>query len=294
MNQGAPVFIDSVRGELLESPVWSEVEQALYLVDILAQTLIRYSPSEGSIARWKLPGDVGCVALRNTPGHVVLGLRSGLFGFDTASEALEPLAPVDYDVRTTRFNDGCIDRAGRLWIGTIYEPRDHPAAALYRYGGGGVLKRVRKGFTTSNGLAFSREGHVVFFADTPQRKVWAFDIDEEGELHHQRIFIDFEAAGLPGRPDGATVDADGCYWLALIDAWRVARFDPQGRLMEEIELPVRWPTKPCFGGPELKTLYVTSLRTGRDAAQLAESPQSGTLIAIETDIRGRPENIAGF
>jgi sugar lactone lactonase YvrE len=290
----SPTPIESVRGELLESPVWSVAEQALYLVDIVAQQLIRYRPAEGSVKKWCMPGDVGCVALRNRPGQVALGLRSGLFGFDTSSEVLEPLAPVDYDVRTTRFNDGCVDRTGRLWIGTIYEPRDHPAAILYRYDGKDALKHVRKGFTTSNGLAFSREGDIVYFADTPQRKVWVFDLDEEGELHRQRIFIDFDTANLPGRPDGATVDAEGCYWLALLDAWRVARFDPQGKLMREIELPVRWPTKPCFGGTDLKTLYVTSLRTGREPGQLAESPLSGTLIAVDTDIAGLPESAARF
>lgn len=289
MDTTPPRFIDAVQGELLEGPVWSTMEQALYLVDIVAQTLIRYRPADQGLSKWKMPGDIGCVALRARGESVAVALRSGLFGFNIETEVLEPLAPADYDVRTTRFNDGCVDRQGRLWVGSIYEPRDHPAAALYRYDGHGVLKRVRKGFTTSNGLAFSLDGRTAYFADTPQRKVWAFDIDDVGDLHHQRVFIDFERMALPGRPDGATVDSEGCYWLALIDAWRVARFDPTGKLMREIELPVRWPTKACFGGKELKTLYVTSLRAGRDPAQLAESPQTGTLLAIETEYKGVPE-----
>ena len=290
----AATFVEAVQGELLEGPVWSANEQALYVVDIVAQTLIRYRPSTDEAQKWKLPGDIGCAALRPKAGQLAVALRSGLFSFDTSTEALEPIAPADYDVRTTRFNDGCVDRAGRLWIGTIYEPRDHPAAVLYRYDGTGPLKRMRKGFTTSNGLAFSRDGRVAYFADTPQRKVWAFDIDDEGDLHHQRVFIDFESASLPGRPDGATIDAEGCYWLAMLDAWRIGRFDPQGKLMLQIELPVRWPTKPCFGGAELKTIFVTSLRSGRDAAQLAESPRAGTLISIETAIAGLPENTTRF
>lgn len=294
MAVSAPLFIDAVHGELLEGPVWSATEQALYLVDIVAQTLIRYRPHDQQTQRWKLPGDLGCLALRAKAGQLTVALRSGLFNFDTHSEALEPLVPADYDVRTTRFNDGCVDRAGRFWIGSIYEPRDHPAAVLYRYDGAGPLKRVRKGFTTSNGLAFSRDGRIAYFADTPQRKVWAFDVDEDGELHRQRVFVDFDAAGLPGRPDGATIDAEGCYWLALLDAWRIARFDPSGRLMQEIELPVRWPTKACFGGTDLTTLYITSLRTGREPAQLAESPKSGTLLRIETDIQGIAESVARF
>ena len=294
MDTHALRFIDTVQGDLLEGPVWATNEQALYLVDIVAQTLIRYRPADETVSKWKMPGDIGCVALRRQSGSIVVALRSGLFAFDMTSEAFDPLAPADYDVRTTRFNDGCVDRRGNLWIGTIYEPRDHPAAVLYRYDGHGVLKRVRKGFTTSNGLAFSLDGRIAYFADTPQRTVWAFDVDEEGELHHQRVFIDFEAQGLPGRPDGATIDADGCYWLAMIDAWRVGRFNPSGKLMRSVELPVRWPTKPCFGGPDLKTLYITSLRVGRDPAQLAESPRTGTLIALEGEGQGVPENRLSF
>src|SRR5690606_29900507 len=118
-------------------------------------------------------------------------------------------------------------------------------------------------------------GAIGYCADTPARKVWTFDIDPAtGDASERRVFIDLQTLSIDGRPDGATVDAEGCYWVALIDAWRVARFDPFGQLMQSIELPVRWPTCPCFGGPDLKTLYVTNLRTGRKADQLAESPDA--------------------
>lgn len=287
-------FLDKVDGELLESPVWSVSEQALYLVDIRAQALIRYDPVNNEARRWKMPGEIGCVALRRSAGSVLVALRSGIFLFDIASEALHPLAPAEYDVRSTRFNDGAVDRAGRLWIGTIYEPRDRPAAALYRYDGAGALRRVREGFTTSNGLAFSNDGRRAYFADTPQRKVWRFELDGAGEVQAQHLHIDFETAQIPGRPDGATVDADDCYWLALIDAGRIARFDPAGKLMRSFEVPVSWPTKVCFGGADLETLYVTSLRAGRDAAQLATSPRSGTLLALQPGCKGAPEGLLGF
>jgi sugar lactone lactonase YvrE len=294
MKEPAPSFIDKIDGELLESPVWSAAEQALYLVDIRGRRLIRYEPARDEVRDWKMPGDAGCVALMREPGRVAVALRSGLFAFDIASEVLDPLAPPDYDVLKTRFNDGSVDRDGRLWIGTIYEPRDRRDAALYRYDGSGAPKRVREGFTTTNGLACSLDGRTLYAADTPQRKVWAFDLDETGEIQGERLHIDFESAQLPGRPDGATVDAEDCYWLALIDAGRVARFDPAGKLMQSIEVPVRWPTKPCFGGADLRTLYVTSLRTGRDPAQLAASPRSGTLVAVDAGVTGVAENIAAF
>lgn len=288
MKTFTPTLIDAVKGELLESPLWSVAEQALYLVDIAQRLLLRYAPSTGTLNQWSMPGDPGALALRSG-GGVLITLRSGLFGFDPDTEALEPLWPADYDITTTRFNDGRCDRQGRFWVGTIYEPRDRAGAALYCFDRKG-LRRKLAGVTVANGLAFSPDGCTAYLADTPTRLVWAFDLDPvSGELSRRRTFIDFEAQGLSGRPDGATVDREGCYWLAMIDAGCIARFDPQGQWMQSIELPFSWPTMPCFGGPELQTMYVTSLRTGRKPEQLAASPDAGTLAAIEMDVRGLAE-----
>ena len=286
-------LITAVSGQLLESPVWSVAEQALYLIDIAARELIRYVPASDTAKRWQLPTDPGALAPAHG-GGLLIALRTGVFHFDPATAALNLIAAAPYDEDTMRFNDGGCDRQGRFWIGSIYEPRDRADAAIYRLDPDGTLHRVLDGITTANGLAFSPDGRTGYCADTPTRKVWMFDIDPaSGEASERRVFIDLAQLDIEGRPDGATVDAEGCYWLALIDAGRVGRFDPQGKLMQQIELPVRWPTAPCFGGPELKTLYVTNLRTGRQVDQLAASPDAGTLVCIETEVTGVPEAVAG-
>lgn len=278
-------LIRSVSGQLLESATWSVADQCLYLIDIAACELIRYVPSTDKVTRWPMPSDPGAIAL-SQHGGLLVAMRTGVFRFDPATATFELLVQPPYDPDTMRFNDGRCDRQGRFWIGSIYEPRDRAAAGIYRLDADGTLHRVFDGFTTANGLAFSPDGRTGYCADTPARKVWAFDLNESGDVSERRPFIDLQALEIEGRPDGATVDSEGCYWVALIDAGRVARFDPQGKFMEHIDLPVRWPTCPCFGGPDLKTLYITNLRTGRQPDQLAASPDAGTLVHASTQYIG--------
>lgn len=285
-------LIPTVAGQLLESPIWSVAEQCLYLLDIAERELISYTPAADTVQRWPLPADPGALAFSQR-GGLLIALRNGVFHFDTSNAELIQIAEAPYDQGTTRFNDGRVDRQGRFWIGSIYEPRDHADASIYRLDPDGSLHRVFEGLTTANGIAFSPDGRTGYYADTPARKVWSFDIDpDSGETGEPSLFIDLQALNLDGRPDGATVDAEGCYWVALIDVGRVACFDAQGKLMQQIEVPVRWPTCPCFGGPELKTLYVTNLRTGRQPDQLAESPDAGTLVGVERSTNGLTEAVA--
>lgn len=285
-------LIPAVSGQLLESPLWSATEHCLYLIDIAARELIRYVPHGDMVARWPLPADPGALALA-ARGGLLVALRHGVFHFNSARGRVEHIVAAPYDPTHTRFNDGRVDRQGRFWIGSIYEPRDRAAAALYRLDADGSLHRVFDGFTTVNGLAFSPDGCTGYCADTPARKVWAFDVDAAtGAASHRRVHIDLQALGIDGRPDGATIDDEGCYWLALIDTGRVARFDPQGRLLRCIELPVRWPTCPAFGGDRLDTLYIANLRTGRAPELLAQSPAAGTLAVAAPQAIGYAETPA--
>lgn len=282
-------LIDAVAGETLESPVWSPAEQCLYLIDIPARALLRYTPADNAVKRWDMPTEPGALALAES-GGLLVALRTGVFHFDTTTAALRHIIDAPYAPEHMRFNDGRVDRQGRLWIGSIYEPRDRAAACIYRLDPDRTLQRVFEGFTTVNGLAFSVDGRTGYCADTPSRKVWRFEIDaHSGDASERQVHIDLQALGVDGRPDGATVDAEDCYWVALIDVGQVARFDPDGKLMQQIDLPVRWPTCPCFGGDDLRTLYVTNLRTGRKPEQLAQSPDAGTLVRADVSINGLPE-----
>jgi sugar lactone lactonase YvrE len=204
-----------------------------------------------------------------------------------------------YDTAHERFNDGKCDPLGRFWAGTIWEPRDAPKAALYCLSRGKLAKKA-DGITTSNGLAWSPSGRTMYWSDTKAHVIHAFDIDVmDGEPSGQRVFARFEPRreGEPlssygGRPDGAAVDAEGCYWVAMFEGQRVLRLSPEGEVLAEVRLPVRCPTMPCFGGDDLKTVFVTTARQNRPPAELADQPLAGCVLAFDVEVPGLPVNFA--
>jgi len=208
------------------------------------------------------------------------------------------LARAPYDTAVERFNDGKTDAKGRFWVGTIYEPRDAARASLYRLDAAG-LQQVADGITTSNGLAWSPDGKTMYWADTKAHQITAWDFDlATGTPSNRRLYAAFatpEADPSPdsygGRPDGAAVDAEGCYWVAMFEGARILRLSPQGEVLQTIRLPVRCPTMPCFGGPDLRTLYITTARDKRPAAELAAMPLSGRVLQMRVDVPGLPANL---
>jgi len=287
-----------------ESPLWHTVEQVLYYCDIPGHTLNRFDPAAAPGAeahtQWSFDTDVACCAPMLEGNALLLAMRDGLWRFDPGSGQRSALATPPYDTSTERFNDGKCDPRGRFWVGTIYEPRDHPNAALYRFSGG-VLTRQAAGVTVSNGLAWSPDGRTMYWSDTKAHTVYAFDVDAaSGELGPRRVFAGFtpKAAGASldgygGRPDGAAVDMEGCYWVAMFEGQRLLRLSPDGALLREVRLPVRCPTMPCFGGADLKTLYVTTARENRPAAELAAQPLAGCVLSLRVDVPGLPANLFG-
>ena len=258
--------IDTPACQVGESPVWHAGEQAWYWTDIAARTVWRLDAASGRVAGWATPEMVACMAPR-AAGGLVAGMESGIFrlalqaGGDVVAERLAAPPPAELTAGM-RFNDGRCDRQGRFWSGTMF--MDMAAARadgrLYRYDGQGLSQPLVAGLLTQNGLAWSPDGRTMYLSDShPQRQlVWAFDYDlDDGVPSNRRLFIDMNQ--YPGRPDGATVDADGCYWLAANDAGLLLRFTPDGRLERRIALPMAKPSMPCFGGPGLDTLLVTSI-----------------------------------
>ncbi len=287
-----------------ESPLWHPVEQVLYYCDIPGHTLNRFDPTAAPGAQahtqWSFDTDVACCAPMLEGGALLLGMRDGLWRFDLGSGQRSALAAPPYDTSSERFNDGKCDPRGRFWVGTIYEPRDPPNAALYRFSGG-VLTRQAAGITVSNGLAWSPDGRTMYWSDTKAHTVYAFDVDAaSGELGPRRVFASFTPKvagasldGYGGRPDGAAVDVEGCYWVAMFEGQRLLRLAPDGALLREVRLPVRCPTMPCFGGADLKTLYITTARENRPAAELAAQPLAGCVLSLRVDVPGLPANLFG-
>jgi sugar lactone lactonase YvrE len=281
-----------------ESPVWHPREQVLYYADIPGHKLQRFDPSSGDLRHWQFDTDVASFAPR-LDGTLLLAMRDGLWHFDPSSGERKRIAESDYDPATERFNDGKSDPQGRFWVGTIYEPRDPALASLNCFADGKLTKKL-EGLTVLNGLAWSPSGRTMHWSDTKAHAIYAADFDPQtGELSRRRVFASFPVkqpgqslATYGGRPDGAAMDTEGCYWVAMFEGQRIVRLSPDGEVVREVALPVRCPTMPCFGGPDLKTLYITTSRENRPPAELIEQPYAGCVLALEVDVPGLPVNFA--
>lgn len=278
-----------VRAELGECPIWDADEQALFFVDIRGRALHRFRPETGEHSVLTMPEEIGCIGLKRGGGFIA-GFRSGLWLLNSRGNREAKLADNPEDQRTSRFNDGRIDPAGRFLAGTIDEPKDGGKAHLYRYDRQG-LTVLASGLLTSNGVAFSPDGRTLYHSDTPTFTVWRYAYDPaSGESTNKTLFARLEPTETDrGRPDGAAVDAEGCYWTALFEGGRIQRYAPDGHPLAEYPVPARCPTMVCFGGADLKTLHVTSARTGRSEDELKVFPHSGSLFSMRVDVPGIPE-----
>jgi sugar lactone lactonase YvrE len=282
-----------------ESPLWHPAEQVLYWCDIPNFALHRFDPATTRHDSWTFHTDVSaCAPMRD--GALLLALRDGLWRFDPATAKRSMLVAAPYDPSIERFNDGKCDAQGRFWVGTSYEPRNPALAALYCYSHGELARRA-DGITVSNGLGWSPDGATLYWSCTKAHVVYAFDYDgASGALDRRREWARFPAktAGQDldtygGRPDGAAVDAEGCYWVAMYEGQQLLRLSPEGRVVDQLALPVRCPTMPCFGGVDLKTLYITTTRQNRSAEELQQQPLAGCILRVKVDVPGLPANMFG-
>jgi len=295
VKHAAELILD-VRNGTGESPVWHPGEQALYWVDIPGRAVHRWSPVHGH-RHWATDEMPACIAMTMTPGRWIAGMESGLFALqlgDGPTAVASRLATVEHAAPGMRFNDGRCDRQGRFWAGTMVMDMAAatPAGALYRLASGDAGAALQlDDFIVPNGLAFSPDGRTMYLSDShPQvQSVWAFDYDtESGTPSNRRLFVDMH--DLPGRPDGAAVDVDGCYWICGNDAGLVHRFTPGGRLDRSLAVPVKKPAMCAFGGAGLDTLFVTSIRPGGD---LSDQPLAGGVFALNAGAQGLAEPAFG-
>jgi sugar lactone lactonase YvrE len=273
-----------------ESPVWHAGELAWYWVDIPARRIWRLDHATGATRHWTADEMVACIAPR-ADGGLIAGMETGIFAVDLMDDGrvrAERLAAPPELVPGMRCNDGRTDRQGRFWSGTMWMDMAAalPVGCLYRYDAHGLSAPLVDGLVTQNGLAWSPDGRTMYLSDShpTRRRVWAFDYDvDAGVPHDRRLFVDM--AAYAGRPDGAAMDSDGCYWVAGNDGASLLRFTPAGKLDRELALPVAKPSMPCFGGPELDTLLVTSIvQPGREDDALA-----GAVLLVRPGVRGVPE-----
>lgn len=275
-----------------ESPVWDARLQALWWVDIESQLVRRWTQATGQLMAWRLPERIGCIALAED-GRVIAAMESRIatarLGED-GSVVLENLALMSHPAPGMRFNDGRCDASGRLWVGTMLMDQSQGLAlgGLYCLDERGLSGPHVQGIYTANGSGFSPDGKTFYLSDSHplSQQVWAFDFDlERGQLSNRQPFLDM--CDMPGRPDGAAVDGLGNYWICGNDAGQVHGISPQGALLRSLAVPFSKPAMCCFGGPELSTLFVTSIVPADP--RLDPQGLSGSVVALHPGVTGLPE-----
>ena len=266
-----------------EGPLWWE--DALLYVDIRGQAVIRFDPASGQETVWDCGERVGTVVPRASGGLILAG-DNGISFLDPITGAKTPIADPEADKRPqNRFNDGKCDPSGRFWAGTMSTVRKTGDAALYTLFPDLTVQRQFSGVTTSNGLVWNSDASILYYIDTPRKDVLAFDFDNDaGSISNPRTVLDTAAKGYDSSPDGMAIDAAGHLWIAFCHGGCVACFDPRsGEEMHRIDFPCVETTAVAFGGPELKTLYVT---TGINPDK--NEPLAGRLFAVELGVAGVP------
>jgi sugar lactone lactonase YvrE len=274
--------------ELGEGPCWDTENGYLYWVDITGQRIHRYDHACQKHEVCTTPSMVG-FAVTRTDGGLVAGFRDGVYAFDFTSGAARKIAAPAGMPPDNRFNDGKCDRRGRLWCGTMNVDPGHPkpTGSLYRLDGES-LTQIERDVFISNGLGWSPDNRTMYYTDTIHQTTWRYEYDiETGTAANRRVFLKTDL--LDGGPDGLCVDSQGRVLTALWAGWGIEIRTPDGKLDGRIGVPVPQVSSCAFGGPDFKTLFITTAKIGMEAAALAEAPLSGAVFAIEMDVPGLPE-----
>jgi len=260
----------------------------LWWIDVHEASLWRLHTASGAVESRRLAKPPGSFALIEG-GGVLIAFRGGLATLDEFGAA-EPrwLAMNGLSLGDERFNDGKVDRRGRFWVGTLDRALSRPIGKLYRLDPPNSLVAVDTGFALSNGIGWSPDDRTMYFAETHDKVIYRYDFDpESGAATNRRVFARLD--GRLGGPDGLTVDSEGGVWITLFDRACVKRLLPDGRVDQVVELPVSRATSCTLGGPDMRTLFVTTARYGLDAQGLAREPMAGGVLAVDVRHAGLVE-----
>ncbi|MFI0939863.1 SMP-30/gluconolactonase/LRE family protein [Streptomyces sp. NPDC021020] len=294
-SPGAVGVFSGGRYRLGEGPLWDPRSGTLHWVDIVAGEVLSRGEDAGDARVTRVGADVGCLGLTADPHVLVAALRTGWHLLDLRTGHLRPLADPEPDRPSCRFNDGAVDPAGRFWSGTL----DDDGAADGRLyvldvldGSDASYRTADEGYRCANGIDWSPDGRWMYVVDSGRDRVHRYPFDvATGTLGAREILADTGA--LDGVPDGLRVDAAGDIWCAFWDGAHVTRFAPDGTVRERVDLPVLRPTSIAFGGPDLRTMYVTSASRGLTAEQLARWPLSGAVLRRTAAVPGLPAHHFG-
>lgn len=279
-----PHCLWNARAILGEGVLWDEAGRRVWFVDIKACRIHCCDADGGSRRSWAAPGQVSFI-VPDSAGGFVCSLDDGLYRFSEQSGSFRQLVAVEPEVPRNRFNDGHVDAQGRLWFGSMDDAEATPAGALYCFDGKDVC-RMDDGYVITNGPALSPDGRVLYHTDTFEKRVYAFDLAEDGRLSGKRVFIEI----ADGYPDGMAVDSMGFLWIAIFGGWRVDRYDNTGRKCDEVRFPCANVTKLAFGGEDLRSVYVSTARKGLSAADLDAQALAGALFTFRAPAPGLPQH----
>lgn len=289
-------YISDVKADVSEVPIWIPEEETLAWIDVYAGKFNKTDCVSGATKTWEMGEIIGSYALTDNPKQVIVALQSGMYVLRLDDGSREELFDAPYDPAEFRFNDGRCDQDGRFWVGSMaLRASGSPVEMIGELRGtasfwcieGTTMRHAIDGVTVANGIAFSPSGTTLYLADWPSWSILAFDVDREsGVASNRRTFTSIPEGMVP---DGASVDAEGGYWLALFRAGLIARFSPSGKLDRLLSAPASQPTMVAFGGRGLETMYVTTARRYLDQEAALEQPLAGGIFRCDVGAAGIPE-----
>jgi len=277
-----------LKTSLGEGPLWDPEQQRLYFIDSLDGRIFRTTAGGDRIETWDVREKIGSMVLRRDGESAIVALQSGLYSFDFKSDSLELLHAPEADIPTNRLNDGKADSRGRFVVGSMDTREQEGAGKLYRLDPDFSLHTLDEGIVCSNGPCWSEDERTFYFTDSWSKEIRAYDYEPRtGHVSNRRIFTTLADDG--GVADGMTVDAEGFLWEAHVFAGKLNRYAPDGTLDRTLEMPVKKVTSVMFGGPNLDTLFVTSMGRPPQPHLPEDGPQRGAVFAIEgLGIKGLP------
>ncbi len=270
-----------------EGPLWDVRQNRLYWLDIVEGKIHRYDPATHKNETFAVGKYVSSVTptIRGdfliTKGHAIYKWRP--------EHKMEKVISAEQRMAGNRFNDGKCDPAGRFWVGSMDMKEERQSGSLYRLSADLSIKKMCSGLTVSNGIDWSPGNETMYHVDSPTRRIFAYDFDlDGGTISRKRVAITIPEGN--GFPDGITVDCEGNIWVAQWGGSRISRWEPEGRLLEEISVPASQVSSCTFGGRNLDTLYVTTARYGIGRSQVNNEVHAGSLFSIVPGVRGRAAN----
>jgi sugar lactone lactonase YvrE len=278
--------IADVKALLGEGPQWDAEAGLLSFVDIKGRKLFLIQSDGGNLREIATPFRIGSLVPRASGGFIA-GTEHGIAHVDLVHERFELMFDPEEDRETNRFNDAKVDRSGRLFAGTMDDEEQLASGAFYRIDRNLACTRIDDGFRVTNGPAFSPDGKTMYANDSARQVTYRYDLARDGTPLNKLELARYGEG--EGYPDGMTVDAEGCLWIAFWDGWCLRRVSPRGERLSELRVPVQRPTSCTFGGPSLDRLFITSARIGLGEDDVASQPCAGGLFMTVPGVVGIAE-----